>query len=46
MNRVNKLYIFDQSQDYNAKYIKIRRYITMIFIIVTCLTTKNVQRAE
>lgn len=44
--RLKKLYKYDSRTTYFEKYSKNRRLIMILVIVITCLFTKNVQRAE
>lgn len=44
--RLEKLYILTQPEDYYNKYKKMKRISMIAIIVLSCLTTKNVQPAE
>jgi len=44
--RLEKLYILTESQDYHVKYAKMKRVSMIVIIILSCLTTRNVLSAE
>lgn len=43
ISRLQKLYKFSSRSEYFEKYKEIRRFTMMIFIVVTCLLTRNIQ---
>jgi hypothetical protein len=44
--RIERLYKLYNNQNYYEKYIKMRRISMALLIIITCLTTRNVQPVE
>jgi hypothetical protein len=45
ISRLQKLYKFSSRLEYFEKYNEIKRFIMMIFIVLTCLLTRNVHSA-
>jgi hypothetical protein len=43
INRLKNLYKFDEKTEYFKRYAKFRKTVMMIFIILSCLFTRNVQ---
>jgi hypothetical protein len=43
ISRLQKLYKFSSRSEYFEKYKEIRKFTMMVFIIVTCLFTRNIQ---
>jgi hypothetical protein len=44
--RLEKLYILTKPEDYQKKYNRMKRLSMIAIIVLSCLTTKNVQPAE
>ena len=45
ISRLQRLYKFSSRSEYFEKYTEIKRFIMMIFIVLTCLLTRNVHSA-
>jgi hypothetical protein len=44
--RLEKLYVLTKPEDYHKKYKMMKRFSMMAFIVLSCLTTRNVQPVE
>jgi uncharacterized membrane protein len=45
ISRLQRLYKFSSQSEYIKKYNEVKRFAMMIFIIITCLFTRNVHSA-